>query len=243
LLCAAAFLGVRYRSFFVQLLSHREPSSFDWKLDVWPMQWPLALQGVAAYFMFALFVPVIFSYFGPVAAGQMGLSLQVVIALTAVGTTWLSIQAPRMGTMFASGDYNGYETTWLRASIVSMAFLGLGAVLIGAAVWSVNSMGLAVGARFLGPLPFTLLLAWGVAYHVAQCCTTYWRAQRVELMRFSGVLPGGITGLAVWQLGMHFGALGAASGALATAVLLTIPLCVRYFSQAHQRTSRLVSAG
>jgi len=237
--CALLFLFAVYRRFLVGLLRDRRPSDFHWKKDIWPMQWPLALQGVGAFFWFSLFVPVMFSYHGPVPAGQMGLSLQVVMAMYALATSWVSVKVPRLGTMFAARDYSGYEAEWKRTALMSTLILFLGAVAVLALLWGARSAGLAEAARLLPPLPFLLLIGWAIVLQLIQCFAVYWRAQRVELLGFWGLLPGISTGLAVWLLGHRFGAVGAAAGAFAATALVAFPLCLHYFLQARRRVAEL----
>lgn len=240
-LCTLVFLFVVYRRFVVGLLRARRPSDFDWSKDLWPMQWPLALQGVGSFFWFSLFVPVLFAYHGPVAAGQMGLSLQVVLAMMALASSWISVKAPRLGTMFAGGDYAGYESGWTRTAIMSTLILGFGAAAVLVLLWAAHSAGLAEAQRLLPLFPFLLLILWALVLHLINCVAAYWRAQRVELLRFWGVLPGLSTGLAVWLLGRDLGAVGAAGGALAAAAVVAFPLCLYFFFQARRRAAELRS--
>jgi hypothetical protein len=56
----------------------------DWKSEMLPKQWRLGLQGDMNYFVFGLFTSVMFNYHGPVVAGQMGMSLQLVVAAQSI---------------------------------------------------------------------------------------------------------------------------------------------------------------
>lgn len=193
------------------------------------MQWQLALQGLAGYFTSSLLVPVIFTYRGAADAGRMGLSLQVVQALTSLATSLLVVALPRLGTAFASGEISAFERQWRQSSIgsVMVYVLGGAAALIMLAVAA--GQGLSEAGRFLGLLPFTLLVVWGFLLLLVQCCAIYWRSQRVELLRFWGVVPGAVTGVAVWLLGRSCGSIGAAGGAMMVAAVATLPLCAALF--------------
>lgn len=232
LICAVAFLGFVYRRPLLQLLRNRAPSTFRWRTDIWPMQWPLALQGATNYFMMALFVPVVFSYQGVVAAGQMGLSIQVVIAIASIASTWLTVKAPRMGTLYAGRAFDTFETTWRWASIISTGLAILGGMTVGSAVWIGNELGVSAMNRFLEPSTFTILIVWGIFLHVMNCVAAYWRAQRQEPVGFWGTIPGLATGSMIWLLGQHYGAMGAALAALGVSLLLTLPLGLFFLSRA-----------
>lgn len=244
LACAIVFTGYVYRRFFRQLLKGGTTSTFDWRIDIWPMQWQLALQGVAGYFGAALLVPVMFSYYGPVEAGRMGLSLQVAQAMLALATSWLTVALPRLGTAFASGQYARFESHWLRASAASLSLLALAALAVIGLVVLANLEGIPAAQRFLSPLPFALLVLWTLTIHVGQCLTAYWRTQRVELLRLWGILPGTAMGLAVWLSGKRYGATGAAAGAFGAAALVMLPLCAFLFNQSRVgvKSRRMASA-
>ncbi|MEJ7607913.1 MAG: hypothetical protein WKF37_16990 [Bryobacteraceae bacterium] len=104
-----------------------------------------------------------------------------------------------------------------------------GPSLLGAFLWTANAYSLAPADRFLDPAAFSLLLLWGILLQLIQCFATYWRAQRREPVGFWGIVPGAVTGLAVWGFGRFYGAAGAAFGALAVSALVTLPLGVYFF--------------
>jgi O-antigen/teichoic acid export membrane protein len=234
--CVACFLVFIYGRLFLSLLRLRQGSSFSWKNEIWPMQWPLALQGVAGYFMFSLFVPVIYSYHGVVEAGRTGISVQVVMAILAIATTFVAVKAPRMGTMYAKGDYDRFESTWITVSAVSLcvSFVGSAAVAV-LLIWG-HMNGLAYVQRFLDPIPFLLLLGWGFLLQWLQCAAAYWRAQRREAVRGWGVVPGLVTGACAWYFGRDGGATGMAGATLGVALLVSIPLSLYFLAQSRRMT-------
>jgi O-antigen/teichoic acid export membrane protein len=243
ILCALVFIGGIYRKFFSQLMRMRGPSTFKWRGDVWPMQWQLALQGVAGYFSASFLVPVIYSYYGPIEAGRMGLSVQVVQAMGALAASWLTVALPRLGAAFAKGQISRFEKQWLQSCTASFVALLMSAIAVIAVVLVGTEKGVPALARFLPPLPFALLVLWAVALNVVQCCTLYWRAQRVELLRFWGIVPGLTTGVAVWYFGSRFGVVGAAAGLSGVALFIFVPMCTYLFARSRQSVRRLRLTG
>ena len=86
------YVGCRYRPLFKTIIKHSGGSDFSWRAEIWPMQWPLALQGMAAYFMYSLFVPVTFAYAGAAAAGRIGMALQIGMAVGGIASTWIAVE-------------------------------------------------------------------------------------------------------------------------------------------------------
>ena len=237
LVCVVVFLTGYYRHFLLSLLRDRTPTTFNWWTDIWPMQWPLALQGVTGYFMLSLFVPVVYVYHGVVEAGRMGISIQVVTAILAVATTWLTVKAPRLGTMYALRESRRFESTWAATSVVSLVVAAAGALTVLAILLWADAADIPAARRFLDPLPFALMLGWGFLLHAVQCAAAYWRAQRREAVGGWGVLPGLVTGLFVWWLGREWGTTGAAAAALGVVALLSMPMSVYFLRKSRHITA------
>ena len=63
------------------------------------MQWRIALSWVSGYFIFSLFTPIIFHYYGPVTAGQFGMTWSVIGMVAAIAGPWLYTKAPKFGML------------------------------------------------------------------------------------------------------------------------------------------------
>ena len=77
----------------------------NWQRDILPMQWRIALSWIGGYFTFALFVPVLFRYHGPVVAGQMGMTWAFIAALMSISSAWIAPHGPSFGLLVASKDF------------------------------------------------------------------------------------------------------------------------------------------
>jgi hypothetical protein len=82
------------------------PDRIHWWREVWPFQWRIAISWLSGYFIYQLFNPVLFAYSGPVAAGQMGMSISLANALQAVAISWLNTKAAPFGAMVARRKYS-----------------------------------------------------------------------------------------------------------------------------------------
>ena len=75
-LCIVWYLYKRKR-YLLRLWPPIHVSSFAWSREIWPMQWRLAISWASGYFIYPLFVPVLFHYWGPIPAGRMGMTLVI----------------------------------------------------------------------------------------------------------------------------------------------------------------------
>ena len=82
-------------------------TGIDWRTEVWPFQWRIAVSWVCGFFITQLFNPVLFRYRGPVEAGRMGMSISICGTLTSLCVAWMNTKAPAFGRLIALGDFEG----------------------------------------------------------------------------------------------------------------------------------------
>lgn len=218
------YLGVEQRSFFLPFWHSPRGSRIDWRVEVWPMQWRLAVQGVVNYFVYSLYTPVIFHYHGAVEAGRFGMTWQVFTMLQGLGLAWVQTRVPRFGMLIAQRDFAGLDTVWRRTAMfaIGMFLLGMGGLLLFQLI--LQHFDIEFGRRLLGVENTVLLLPTGLLAMWVQCAASYWRAHKAEPLGFSAAIPGIINGALVWWLGMHYGAGGAIAGYLIMLAVISTPL-------------------
>lgn len=211
----------QYRNFFRPFLAVPTDVALNWATEVWPMQWRLAISGMSAYLMFSLFNPVIFKYHGAVAAGQMGMTLQLAQGVQSMAQSWVSVNAPRFGMLIASRAFAELDRLWFRVTAASTAFVAAGALSLLGVVMLLHAAGSHFAARVLTPGPTALLLAAAVLMHISQCESAYLRAHKREPIMVLSVVTSLATGLLVWLLGRRFGP-GGAGAAYASTITLAL---------------------
>ena len=71
-LVGAGFVVSRRRLLGPLLQYPTQDERVDWRTEIWPFQWRLAVSWLCGYFTFQLFNPILFAVRGPIEAGQMG---------------------------------------------------------------------------------------------------------------------------------------------------------------------------
>lgn len=218
------YLVVRQRSFFLPFFDPPALAVMNWRLEILPMQWRLALQGVVSYLAFSLFTPVMFHYQGPVVAGQMGMTLQLVMAVQSIASIWILTKVPRFGVLVAQGDYVGLDSEWRRSSLLSASMMVAGAaVLLGVLHWmAAKQMDLVT--RVLPPLAFALLAVGALFSLGSQSFALYLRAHKKEVLMKAGLVSGVAMGVLVWQLGSRFGPMGASASYMFVMSCVAFPM-------------------
>lgn len=201
---------VEYRNFFRPFFRMTTTARVVWRTEIWPMQWRLALAGVATYCANSLYNPIMFRYHGAAVAGQMGMTLQIVLGMQLVSMAWVLTKAPRYGMLIALGDYEALDRLWLRNSLISLAIVMAGACAIWTAVELLHVFGAAIARRILPPLPIALFLFSAILLQAVQCFVAYLRAHKREPILSANITCALIAGALVWFLGSRLGPIGAA---------------------------------
>lgn len=229
------FLGVHCRLFFLPFLKSAAGSQINWRLEVWPMQWRLAVQGIVNFFVYSLYTPVIFYYHGAVQAGQFGMTWQVFTVLQGVGLAWVQTRIPRFGILIAQRNFPGLDQLWRQSTMLAITVfaLGMGAFLLFQVVATFFEV--EFSRRLLPVEVIWLLFPTGVLAIWVQCAAAYWRAHKEEPLGFSAALPGVLNGVLVWWGGQVFGASGAIAAYLTMLSLVSAPLSLYLMSKASRK--------
>lgn len=219
LVCASAFLLLRYRRFVQGLLMmpHLGPK-IVWQTDLLPMQWRIATGWIAGYFIFSFFVPVLFKFHGPKVAGQMGMTWTVISAVGAISAAWLSPQAPRFGMLIAQRRFEELDLQFWRTTKIVVGITGCAAFGVWLLIVVLNKLpsqpAERFAARLLPPLPTGLFLAGQFLSLATTPFSTYLRAHKKEPLMLLSIVYAILVGSSNLILGRNYSATGMAVGYL-----------------------------
>jgi len=128
LLLSVGYLGLRWKPFFGQFLDHPRHGQVSWTHEIWPFQWRIAVSWMSGYFIFDMINPIAFYFCGPVEAGRLGMSLQLVRMIYNVAITWVNTKAPRFGMLIAARAWQELDSLWRRSTLQSIIFCLLGMI-------------------------------------------------------------------------------------------------------------------
>lgn len=195
-----------------------------WGVEVWPFQWRIAVSWMCGYFIFQLFNPVLFAYWGPVAAGQMGMSLNIGNALLAVAIAWTNTKAAPFGAMIARKEYGKLDRAFFTALAQSVGVVVFGSVIIWLGVAYMYSSRMHFAQRVLEPKVFAALLLTIILNCIITSEALYLRAHKQEKFLLPSVLSAIFVGLSTFLLGKRFGASGMIAGYLAVTLIVGLGL-------------------
>lgn len=218
------------RRLLLGLLTHSPGAHrIRWNEEVWPFQWRIAVSWICGYFIFQLFNPVLFAFKGPVAAGQMGMSLSLAGALQTVAISWISTKSAPFGAMIARKEYVQLDRLFMRAIMQSVGVCIAGAIVIqvGSVYLEVTKFPLA--HRILSPIPLAILLLSTIINVVIFGQAVYLRAHKQEKFLLSSLIGAMLMTISTFVLGRQYGATGMVAGYLFINLLFGLPYSTSIF--------------
>ncbi|HEY1577924.1 MAG TPA: hypothetical protein VGF82_12715 [Terracidiphilus sp.] len=180
----------------------------SWKREVWPFQWKIAVSWMCDYFIFQLFTPVLFAFRGPVEAGRMGLSMNIVTQIGAMMLAWMTTKAAPFGNLIAKKERPELDRTFFRTLRQSLMLFSGAAVLVLVGVLMAPHILPKISSRIEDWPIFLLLLLTALSSHVVQSEAIYLRAHKVEPFLVQSIVIASCTAASVVVLAKTSGALG-----------------------------------
>jgi hypothetical protein len=177
-----------------------------WMKEVWPFQWKMGVSGLAGFFIFRAFSPILLLEKGAVAAGQFGLAVSIMNLMIAVTTAWPMSHAAPFAAMHAEARRDELQREFSPLLWGSTALAALGACVAAAGLWKARQMGIVVALRLPDPITTSLILATAVVHHFVACYAVLLRTEGREPLLLPSVIGSAVTALAIW-LAAHSGTL------------------------------------
>jgi hypothetical protein len=184
------------------------------------MQWRIALSWVSGYFVYPFFTPVLFSYHGPIVAGQMGMTWSVIAAMKAISTSWLNPRIPQFGMLVAQKRYKELDSLFWRITRIVTIVAIIISITIWGGVYLIYSYGLFLANRILPPFPTGIFLLAQVVIILTVSFSYYLRAHKKEPLLILNVMFGILIGSSTLVLGKYYSANGVALGYLVVNMVL-----------------------
>lgn len=95
----------RYKYMLKQLFVLSGEIEHNWEKDTLPLIGRYAVSWISGYFIFSIFTPIAFHYYGVVEAGQIGFSIAICTAIFGIANIWMTIIVPKINMYVAHKDY------------------------------------------------------------------------------------------------------------------------------------------
>jgi O-antigen/teichoic acid export membrane protein len=195
----------------------------DYRLEIFPFQWKIALSWISGYFIFQLFNPVLFATEGAIIAGQMGMTLTVLNAVFSLGFSWISTKVPVFSNLIAKKEYMELDVLFNKTLMQSTVLNAFAITFFLVVIFILRYFDIKVGGknfadRFLPFSPMIFMIIPIMLNHFIVSWATYLRCHKKEPMLIQSIVMGVFCSISTIGLGHYFGVIGITSGYM----LLTI---------------------
>jgi O-antigen/teichoic acid export membrane protein len=189
----------------------------NYKKEIFPFQWKIALSWISGYFIFQLFNPVLFATEGAIVAGQMGMTLAVLNAILMFTLSWITTKIPIFSSLIAKKNYKEldflfiktlHQSTYLNIAALVIFFLGI--FLLRHFDLKLGNKNL--GERFLDYLPMIAMMIPIILNHIVSAWATYLRCHKKEPLLYQSIVIGLLSSVSTVFLGKYFGVIGMTHG-------------------------------
>ncbi len=211
------------------------PDRLSWKTDVLPLQWRVALSWVSGYFIFNLFTPLVFSRYGAVEAGRLGMALTIYAAASAIGMSWVNAKAPTFTAMIARGQRAELNALFRNVALRSTVFTALICAGVVVLAWALTWAGVPLMRRIASPAVLAVLGLVTSINGIVFSMATYMRAHREEPMLMQSLGTAVLTSLVAWG-GSRLGVLPMMTLYSCVVFFVSFPWATAIFLRYYRRT-------
>lgn len=223
IIVSGIFLACRHWHFLSVFLFEKVGPRINWRSEIWPMQWRIALSWISGYFQASIFTPILFHYHGSIVAGQMGLTQNLLAAIGTISSLWLATKVPQFGMLIAKKQYESLDRLFFRVTTICMILVLCGSIILWCVVYLLFAVSHPLSTRILPLLPTSLFQIGGLAIYATYPFSVYLRAHKREPFMGLSVISSILIGLSAWILGSRYSATGIAIGYFAVALLFALP--------------------
>lgn len=194
-----------YRKFgttMKQLLTEKA-YHYRWEKEVLQLLWRYAISWSSGYFIFQLFTPVAFKFYGSEVAGQVGITLALVMAVFSFSNIWMFVANPKMNMLVSLKNWIGLDNLFKRQlslSIITFLIGGTAFILLFISIpekWNFTERFLNLGTIFL------LLLAW-LMQLIINALAMYMRAHKKEPLVIPSIMLALFIGVTTFLIANNF---------------------------------------
>lgn len=98
-------------------------TSVSWYKEIWPFQWRLGMSWISSFFIFYSLTPIVMRLDGPIAAGQTGMSLQILLAINSIAILYVSTHSATFGNLISKQKFKIMDELFKLSFIKSTVLL------------------------------------------------------------------------------------------------------------------------
>lgn len=189
----------------------------NYRREIFPYQWKIALSWISGYFIFQLFNPVLFATEGAVIAGQMGMTLAALNGILSLSLSWMTTKVPLFSGLIAQKQYQRLDIIFNKTLKQSVIINGGALIVMIIVVYLIRQFHITIGDLYLGNrlldyAPMALMMIPVFINQFVSSWATYLRCHKQEPFLINSIVGGILCCLSTVFLGRYYGVMGITSG-------------------------------
>jgi hypothetical protein len=103
---------------------------YSWREKFFGLQWRYAISWTSGYFIFQMYTPVMFHFYGPIEAGKVGLSIVLWTAVFSVSNSWIYAIIPKLNICVSHKRWKDLDALFFRHLLLASATFLIGALTV-----------------------------------------------------------------------------------------------------------------
>ena len=196
----------------------------NYRLEIFPFQWKIAISWISGYFIFQLFNPVLFATEGAVVAGQMGMTLTMLNAIFTLTFSWMTTKIPVYSNFIAKNQHNKLDYLFNKTLLQSSFLIIIMQSLIFCLILLLRYLEIKIdnkiiADRFLSNSPLFFMTVSIVLNHFVSSWALYMRCHKKEPMLIQSIAMAILCTFSTVFLGETFGVFGMTLGYMLLSIL------------------------
>ncbi|QMU28959.1 polysaccharide biosynthesis protein [Adhaeribacter radiodurans] len=206
-LCGLIWLNLKSNRVFLKDIWVSKISDYkiNWKQEILPFQWKIAISWLSGYLIFQLFNPILFTFQSAAVAGQMGMSLAAFNGVSLVAMAWVNTKIPTFSVLIAKKEFEELDRIFFKSALQSLVVVTAASFTLITVIYLLHRFDISISTRFL---PINLLVILGFINILNQftfCQAIYLRAHKKEPFLLNSVVGSILTGISTYVAGRYFG--------------------------------------
>lgn len=171
-----------YGTMLKQLYNVEVLDRHNWKKEILPLLGKYSISWASGYFIFSIFTPTAFHYYGAVEAGKVGLSIAFWIAIFSISNVWMTVILPKMNMLIAKGNYKELNLIFYRHLFLTIGTYIVGSIFIFILYYFFNENSYVINIinRFVSPLSMLIISVCWLLQILISGLAIYMRAHKEE---------------------------------------------------------------
>lgn len=170
----------------------------SWKLEIFPMQWRVAIGSISGYLIFQAINPIILLNRGAIEAGRVGLALNIFNSLTTLGMTFVNASTPAMLKQIALNNREKLNSIFIRSVTYGLVFAIFSCLVFIISIEYMSGAHFGVVDRIAETKILLCLAIVTIVNTLIFSAASYMRAHKVEPMLAPTIVGGILTLVAVY---------------------------------------------